>query len=279
MGLLENRVALVGGGGSGIGRAVVDRFLQEGAKVGVLEISPRRVEELSTLGDSIFTIQGDATNFDVNYEAVRRTTEKFGKLDILVCCQGLYDFAAHLTDIPDDKLSDAFDEMFNINVKSYMFATKAAIPELEKTEGCIIYLSSVAGFWPDRGGVLYTTSKFAVRGLVIQMAHELAPKIRVNGLAPGGVPTNLTGLRTLGMLGRTHAAERPDREERQRENSPLNVVTYPADIAWAILYLASKEMSKAVTGTLMLVDGGTSIRGNIRGPSQYPSERRPIRTS
>jgi NAD(P)-dependent dehydrogenase (short-subunit alcohol dehydrogenase family) len=263
LGWLDGTTALVTGGGSGIGKGVVEAFLQEGARVGVLEIRPARVKELGKLGPSVAAVAGDVTSLEDNERAVSQVVSKWGKLDTLVCCAGVFDGFTPLIDIPGEKLSAAFDELYGVNVKGYLFSTKAAIPELIKTNGTVIYTVSHAGYAAGGGGALYTSSKFAVRGLVKQMAHELAPQVRVNGVAPGGVLTDLRGIKTLGLHDRGLSSAEGV-EERMKKGNPLRVAPKPIDIAWAYVYLASRPRSRIVTGATIQADGGTGARGLVR---------------
>lgn len=260
MGWLENKVALVTGGGSGIGRGVVEAFRHEGARVGVLERSADKVRDLQRLGPEVLPILGDATSLEDNERAVSETIRAFGRLDILVCCVGVFDYFTSLRDLPKEKLGESFDELFAVNVKSYLLSAKAALPELLKSEGNIIFTISNAGFYPAGGGPLYTASKFAVRGLVLQLAYELAPKIRVNGVAPGGTPTDLRGLRALEQENLSLSSV-PNLEELIRTTNPLQIVCRPEDHAWAYVYLASNERARTVTGTILHSDGGLGVRG------------------
>ena len=104
-----------------------------------------------------------------------------------------------LVDIPNERLNDAFDEQFAVNVKGPFFGAKATIPHLMESEGCMVFTASGAGFQSAGGGSLYTATKHAVVGLIRQLAVELAPQIRVNGVAPGGTMTDLRGLESLGQ--------------------------------------------------------------------------------
>ena len=216
---LNDKVALVTGGGSGIGRAVVEGMVGEGAKVGVLEISPEKTEELEALGSNVKAVQGDATSLEDNEKTLSETVEAFNRLDALICCVGLWDNQAKMRRIPKEKLHDAFWEIFAVNVESYVLATKVCTEALIETGGCIIYTLSNSSFYPDGGGPLYMASKFAVRGLLVEMAYELAPKVRVNGVAPGGTvqlaeqcgvrKPRLLGGRAMPPRDSTRAAGRP----------------------------------------------------------------------
>ncbi len=120
---------------------------------------------------------------------------------------GIFDFYRGLADLADDQLDAAFDEIFAVNVKSQLVCVRAALPELRRAGGSVVLTVSTSGFYPGRGGVLYVASKFAVRGCVIALAHELAPDVRVNGVAPGGtLGTELTGPRSLGLAGQVLGA-------------------------------------------------------------------------
>ena len=261
MAWLQGKVALVVGGGAGIGRAVVGAFTAEGAAVGVLELDPARCKALSVLGRQVRAVAGDATSWLDNRRAVEETVRDFGGLDILVTCVGLFDFYTRLADIPEGRLQDAVTEIFTVNVGSHLMSAKAALPELERRNGSSIVLTvSTSGFYPGRGGPLYVASKFAVRGLVVQLAHELAPAIRVNGVAPGGtLNTEMRGLKTLGLHDR-RLADLPDREEQLRARTPLRVALTPEDHTGAYVYLAS-DRARGLTGEIIHSDGGIAARG------------------
>ena len=118
---------------------------------------------------------------------------------------------------------------------------------------------STSGFYPGRGGVLYVASKFAVRGCVIALAHELAPQVRVNGVAPGGtLGTELTGPRSLGLDGRA-LGEAPGREQELRGRTPLRVALTGDDHAGSYVFLAS-DRARGITGTVVHSDGGAGVR-------------------
>ena len=259
MGWLDGQVALVTGGGSGIGRAIVARYVAEGARVGVLERVPARAAALKAeLGTAVLGIAGDVTRLEDNRRAVAETVAGFGKLDVFVGNAGVFDNFARLEDLGDNQLGPAFDELFGVNVKGVLFGAKAAVAELRKTEGAMIFTASVAGFNSMGGGAIYTGSKHAVVGIVKQLAVELAP-VRVNAVAPGGVPTDLRGLGALGEEGRSHF-QNPGTEERLRSGSLLGTVIQPQDLAAAYLFLASRENARTITGTVLGVDAGALLR-------------------
>ncbi len=258
-GWLEGKRALVVGAGSGIGRAVATAFRAEGAKVAVLERDNGKCEVLRQESPAVPVIEGDAVTRDANDRAVAAAVAAFGGLDTLVNCVGIFDFYQGIGDIDADDVPSAFDEMFRTNVLSHLQSVKAAVPALRAATGSSIVLTaSASSFYPGRGGALYVSSKFAVRGLVASLAHELAPQIRVNGVAPGGtVNTDLRGLATLGQDG-TRLDDTPDRARDVAARTPLNVALTGEDHAWSFVFLAS-ERSRGITGEIVRPDGGFGL--------------------
>ena len=262
MGWLNGKVALVTGGASGLGRAIVERFVEEGAHVAILDRSRERAEQLAAkLPDSVTATIGDVTSLPDNHRAVAEAVARFGRLDCLVGNAGIWDFNLPLVDLPDDRIGTAFDELFGVNVKGYLLGAKAAYRELAKTRGCIIYTVSNAGFYPCGGGPLYTASKHAVVGLIRQLAYELAPKIRVNGVAPGAIPTDLRGPASLAMAERS-IAQIPLKEAVER-GLPLGKLPAPRDYTGSYVLLASTENSSTATGGVIICEGGIGIRGFV----------------
>lgn len=261
MGWLDGKVALVTGGGSGIGRAVVGRFVQEGARVGILERSQERVQQAQAdLGDAVVAVQGDVTRLDDDERAVERTVRAFGQLDIFVGNAGVFDGGTTLTDLPKENLSGAFDEIFGVNVKGYLLGAKSALPELLKTKGAMIFTASPAGLFPVGGGLLYIASKHAVVGMIRRLAYELAPEVRVNGVAPGGTLTDLRSLAALGMSDRSIAGTSASRKEAQGQGAQPPRWLDPQDHTGAYLFLASRENSGSVTGIVIPTPGAWGER-------------------
>jgi len=259
MGWLDGQVALVTGGGSGIGRAIVARFIDEGARVGVMDRVAARADQLRTdFGKAVVAISGDVTRLDDNKRAVAETVNAFDQLDIFIGNAGVFDRSLPLAEIPEEQLSAACDELFGVNVKGCVLGAKAALPELQKTAGCMIFTASVAGMNSGGGGTIYTASKHAVVGLIRQLAVEVGPRIRVNGVAPGGTRTDLRGLAVLRQEDRSHFAD-SGWEERMRANNPLHMVLEPSDLAGAYVFLASSN-AKGITGTIVTVDAGSTLR-------------------
>ena len=267
MSALKEAVILVTGGGSGLGRALVQRFLSEGARVAVLESSAARAETLrSDFGRAIEVIVGDVTVYADNARAVAQAVARFGRLDTFIANAGIFDFFQPLSQYDGDRLGAAFDELLAVNVKGGLLGARAALAELVKSRGSIIFTISNAGFYPGGGGPIYTASKHALVGVVKQLAHELAPKVRVNGVAPGGMKTNLSGLQSNG----THSQSLADidgLDQMLRDITPLQIAPKPEDYCGPYVLLASAADAGPITGAIIQTDGGLGVRGivNVRG--------------
>jgi NAD(P)-dependent dehydrogenase (short-subunit alcohol dehydrogenase family) len=265
MGWLDGQVALVTGGGSGIGRAVVERYVEEGALVAVMDRVPGRGEELRAgFGDQVTAISGDVSRLDDNKRAVAETVAAFGRLDIFVGNAGVLDGFLRLADLAEASIAAACDELFAVNVKGCILGAKAALHELEKNKGCMIFTASGAGFTSAGGGVIYTASKHAVVGIIRQLAVELGPNIRVNGVAPGGTMTDLRSVAALQLEDRSQFAL-PGAAERIAAGNPLQLALDPADLAGAFVFLASRANARGITGSVVSVDAGSTLRMMRRG--------------
>lgn len=256
-GALDGRSMLVTGGGSGIGRAVVDAYVAAGAQVGVLERSEDGARELRRAhGDAVQVVVGDATD-PVAVGAAVAAVSRRGRLDHLTCCVGVFDDYASVRDLSTTQLAEAASEIWTTNVYSVLLAVQCAYPSLRAAHGSVTVTLSESAFRPAGGGVLYGSSKWALRGVVSHLARDLAPDVRVNGVAPGGT----TGTRLAGpaALGRTVTADRVDgRDERIRKANLLQVLPEPADHAGAYLYLADPTISRVCTGVVIRTDGGAA---------------------
>jgi len=274
-GWLEGDVALVTGGGSGIGRAVALRYLAEGARVAVMGRGAAQLEEVVSaageLGDRVLPLTGDVRSPQDMHRAVEATVAHFGKLDVLVPNAGIWDYHRSVTRLNGEELAEAFDELFAINVKGYLLAVEAAWRELVATRGSIVMTLSNASFHTDGGGSLYTASKHACLGLLRQFAFELAPKVRVNGVAVGGMRTQLRGPESLGLQDRTLAASFAKNEAASGEKPPPLIPLYdssvePEDFTGPYVLLASRTDSSTITGAVIPADGGIAVRG-FRAPA------------
>ncbi|MBA4013733.1 MAG: 3-(cis-5,6-dihydroxycyclohexa-1,3-dien-1-yl)propanoate dehydrogenase [Phenylobacterium sp.] len=263
---LKGEVVLITGGASGLGRALVDRFVEEGARVAVLDRSPDKLAALSVaFGEEVATVQGDVRSLADNQRAVAVCCSRFGRLDCAVGNAGIWDYSVSLDALPEERLDAAFDEMFHINVKGYLLLAKAALPSLAASGGSLIYTVSNAGFDPAGGGPLYTAAKHAVVGLIRQLAYEFAPVVRVNGVAPGPIVTDLRGAGALGLAEQSIGGI--DLAAVAGPNMPLAMVPTAEDYTGAYVTLASRRDNRAATGGVISLDAGIAVRG-IGRPSQ-----------
>jgi 2,3-dihydroxy-2,3-dihydrophenylpropionate dehydrogenase len=257
---LDGKVVVCTGGGSGIGRAAVDAFVEAGARVAVLERDTAKCDALAAgPGDAVTAVAGDATAAADNERLVAAALERWGRVDAAVTFVGVFDLYTPLADIPDDRFDAAFDELFHLNVRSPLLTARAALPALRAARGSIVFTLSSSSFYAGRGGALYVSTKFALRGAVVQLAREVAPEVRVNGVAPGGtVGTDLRGPRSLGLDGH-RLDDRPGRAEQLAERTPLGVALTAADHAATYVFLLS-DQARGMTGEILRSDGGLGVR-------------------
>jgi 2,3-dihydroxy-2,3-dihydrophenylpropionate dehydrogenase len=271
-GWLSGYVALITGGGSGIGRAVAQRYLREGACVSVFGRDRAKLDDLvASCPDPsrVLAIAGDVRRSDDLHAAVQKTVEQFGKLDTLVTNAGIWDYQRQLTRLTADEIEATFDELFSVNVKGYLLAAHAAWPALVDAKGSIVMTLSNASFYVNGGGPVYTASKHACLGLMRELAYELAPKVRVNGVACGGMNTDLRGPESLSLNTRSIAASfAKNGADADKPAIPLHDSSVdPNDFTGPYVLLASCEQSGPITGHAINIDGGMGVRGftNVAG--------------
>tara|TARA_B100000676_G_C17955879_1_gene774724 strand:- start:250 stop:996 length:747 start_codon:yes stop_codon:yes gene_type:complete len=246
---LKNKVAIVTGAGSGFGKGIALTFVNEGAKVMLVDIDFKSVESLAKeIGGNVLAIKADVSkNLDVEL-MIENTIKEWGKLDILVNNAGTTHRNKDLIEVSEEE----FDYIFSVNVKSIFLTTKSVIPLMKKQgNGVILNIASTAGKRPRPGLVWYNTSKGAVITATKAMAIELAPfKIRVNAINPVAGET--------GMLHLFMGEDTPEKRSEFVSSIPWGRLSQPRDIANAALFLCSDE-SDMVTGVSMEVDGGRCI--------------------
>ncbi|MEN6434561.1 MAG: SDR family oxidoreductase [Anaerolineaceae bacterium] len=251
---LNGKVALITGGGSGIGREIANWYIREGARVMLADISEDSLKEAQAeLGDACERVVMDVTAETDVEKAITATVEKFGKLNILVNSAGMGSMGK-IIDTPVEDL----DAVFNVDLKGPYLCIKHAARQMIKQEdgGVIVTIASLNSRQPAIGMAPYCCAKAGVEMLTKVAAMELGPyKIRVNAISPGLIKTPLTsGIIDMdGVL------------DSFLDNTPLGRSGVPDDIAGAALFLASDEASWISAETLF-VDGGALT---MRYPNTY----------
>ena len=250
---LQDRVALVTGAGTGLGRAIAEAFAQEGARVAVNYSRSRdQAEEVvAGIGAAGGTALAIGANVSADNEVramIERITREFGRLDVLV------NNAGWSTRIPHDNLDDLTDEVwdrtFDTNLRGAFYCVRAATPHLRKQDGAsIVNIASVAGLTGLGSSMAYAASKGAMITMTKSLARALAPGIRVNAIAPGFV--------------RTRFANWPQSAFDEGEAmTPLKRLATAEEIGALAVHLAAD--AKSITGETITVDGGMGELGAIR---------------
>jgi NAD(P)-dependent dehydrogenase (short-subunit alcohol dehydrogenase family) len=249
---LNGRVALVTGGGTGIGRAVCLRLARAGAKAVVVNYSRSDKDarataaELIVLGPDAMAHKADVSNEGEVKAMIAAVKARYGRLDVLINNAGTTRFIAH----PDlDALTEeVWDGVLKVNLKGTFYCCREAAPELRKTGGAIVNIASIAGHRATGSSIVYAVSKAGVLQLTRALALALAPEVRVNSVSPGLVSTR--------WFRQFDASAADSQESSASATTPLKTVATPDHVAQAVMAFVENDM---LTGQDVVVDGGKNI--------------------
>lgn len=247
---LENKVAIVTGASSGIGRAIATKFAEEGAKVVIADIREEPREGGTPTHEKIQNQDGEASFVETDVsesvsvkETVERTVDEFGKIDILVNNAGIF-----VQKPVHESKGEDWDKVINVDMKGVYLCSKHVIKHMLENgiQGKIINIASIAGLVGWEASAAYSAAKGAVSNLTREMALDYAPKkINVNAICPGVIKTQMTA----------KFREDPEMKKMMEQSTPYPRLGEPEDIANAAVFLASEE-SDFVNGHNLAVDGG-----------------------
>lgn len=242
--MLKDKVAIVTGASRGIGRAIAETFVREGAQVVICGRKAESLEAVSgEIGQAVRPIVCHVGRADQIRNLVETVTREFGRIDILV-----NNAATNVAQAPCLDLDEAmFDKMIEINLKSAFRLIQAVAPGMyRRGSGVILNISSISGVRPQYHGLLYSLTKAALNMMTQSYALELGPRgVRVNGIAPGLIQTAFS----------EYYWKDEGRREKRIENQPIGHLGQPVEIAEVAAWLAS-DRSSFITGQTLIVDGG-----------------------
>ena len=250
---LRGTVAIVTGGGTGVGRAVSEALARAGAGAVVVNYSRSREDAEATaaalreLGAEGVPHQASVADEVAVRAMVAETVSRFGRLDVLVNNAGTTQFVPH-ADL-DGLTEEVWDEILGVNLKGTFYCARAAAPALRTARGAIVSVTSIAGLRASGSSIAYGVSKAGVIQLTRNLALALAPEVRVNAVAPGLISTRWFRVR----FGEDAAASQ---EERTAATTPLGRVATAEDVAQAVMGFIGADM---VTGECLVVDGGKHL--------------------
>ena len=250
---LDGRVAIVTGGGRGIGAAVARTFAEAGADVVLVARTQEQIDtvadEVREMGRRALAVACDVNDLDALAAVADRAAEEMGRIDVVV------NNAGGTMPRPFLDTSPGFMERsFHFNVTTAFALTKAATPHLLEAEGSVVNISSAIGRLRDRGFVAYGTAKAALTHMTRLLAADLAPKVRVNAIAVGSTATSALEI----------VLENEEMPQQMVAGTPLKRLGDPLDIALGALYLASPAASW-VTGKVLEIDGGLEEPNLVMG--------------
>ena len=245
---LKNKVVIVTGGTSGIGFAIAKLFSEEGARVVIASDKSENGNDIAkSISSDCFFVQTDVREESQIKNLLSETIKKFERLDILVNSAGVYSFSQ--SDIAQMPTAD-FDWIMNVNFRGVFLTAKFSIPELLKTKGNIINISSSLGIVPEKESAIYCASKSAVIMFSKAIALQFPEKgLRVNSICPGPIDTP--------MLHRAFSKKKE--YDEYLEMNPMKRAGTPEEVAKLALFLASEDAGY-ITGGVYTIDGGESLR-------------------
>ncbi len=251
---MDKRTVLVTGGAMGIGRGVVERFLESGASVALFDINREAGEQTASelsRQQRVLTLIGDVSREQDARAAVEAAVAEFGSLDVLVNNAGI-----EIGGRVDQLTPEQWDRQLGVNLRGAFLMSKYAVPHMRKRGGAIVNISSVHAFYSYAACPAYDASKAGLIGLTRTMAIDHGPdKIRVNAICPGYIDTPLL---------RKWLDHVPNQEGTMSEvlkAHPLGRIGTPRDIAEAVYFLAS-EAAEFISGTYLIVDGAMTVPGH-----------------
>jgi len=249
---LEGKVALVTGGARGIGRAICEAYVAEGAKVAVADRLAHEAEETAAaLGENAVAVVLDVTDHDGIRAGVAAVEDRWGGIDVLVNNAGVFGMSSI-----EEITRAEYDRQFDVNVAGVIFTTQAVVPRMKKRGGgAIINFSSQAGRRGEPNITLYCATKAAVISITQSLALELAKdKIRVNAIAPGVIDTPMWDV-VDAQFAKYENKPLGQKKREVGEAVPLGRMGNPEDIAGPCVFLASDD-ARYVTAQTLNVDGG-----------------------
>jgi len=250
----EGKVALITGGGTGIGAATARRLAAEGARVTLAGRRKQLLEEVATGLDaeSAMVVAGDAASTVDANAMVRQTVDRFGRLDVLVANAG--GLGGGLAGEIDD---ESWQLAITSNLDTAFRAARAALPELVRSNGNIVFVSSIAGLAASPETAGYVTTKHALIGLTRSVARDYGPSgVRANAVCPGWVRTPMAD-EEMTALQDLHGITRDEAYALATKDTPLRRPAEPDEIAAVIAFIASPEAA-VMTGTVLVADSGAS---------------------
>ncbi|HEU4355469.1 MAG TPA: SDR family oxidoreductase [Actinomycetota bacterium] len=251
---MGERVVLVTGAAGGIGRAAATRFRDRGDIVVLTDVDALGLEAVAAELRIADTVVADVTIVSDCERAVTWTIERHGRLDVLVNCAGIW------VEGPTADTTEAdYDRTMAVNLKGTFFMCRSAIPHLERTEGCIVNLSSDAGILGSAGAAVYSASKGGVSNLTRSLAIELAPKlVRVNAVCPNDVETPMLEGQARDYGGGDRQGYLAALLHGYPQGARARFIQ-PDEVAALIAYLASDEAAP-ITGACIAIDFGSTAR-------------------